>query len=152
MTGERLAGATPALVVLAAGVVVAVLCFVEARRIDRNAARGHRGPVRPHSAHTGTATADHKAIAHHDKEQQMPDLLLIRIDPIQEIAANAETLARFITALDPYTKPPQAAPELLALGGAPLLGWPLIRDDQVPAGHVHLRPVQPPATTLTGDA
>lgn len=71
MTPERLAGAAPALVMLAAGIVVAVLCFAEARRIDRNAARGHRTPVRPHSAHTGTATGDHKAIAHHDKEQQM---------------------------------------------------------------------------------
>lgn len=73
MTGERLAGATPALVMLAALVALTVLVAAESRRTARSAAGGHRTAVRPHSARTGTATGDHKAITEHDLEQQMTD-------------------------------------------------------------------------------
>lgn len=105
MTPERSAGASPALVMLVAGVVVAVLCFAEARRIDRNAARGRRTPVRPHSAHTGTATGDTAAIAHHDKEQQMTDLFAENASPdairheIKKARATRDRWERRVTAL-----------------------------------------------------
>jgi hypothetical protein len=69
-----LAGAAPGLSISAAFAVLAALCFGEAPRIARQHTTSRPGAVRPHSAHVGTAEADHAAIAHHDdKEQQMND-------------------------------------------------------------------------------
>jgi hypothetical protein len=67
-------------------------------------------------------------------------LMLVRIDPVQEIAADASTLDALKTALNAATKPPQAAPELLGS----LTGWPLVVDPTVPAGYVHCRPTKRP--------
>ncbi|MFC8862683.1 hypothetical protein [[Kitasatospora] papulosa] len=77
--------------------------------------------------------------------EQQPELFLIRVEPVQEIAAEPGTLARFKAALDPATTPPQATPQVLALGGAPSLGWPLIEDSRLPANYVYFRPVRRPS-------
>lgn len=76
-------------------------------------------------------------------------LYLLRTEPIQEIAAEPETLEQFKTALSPYTKPALATPEVLGLGGAANLGFPLIADPELPPGEVHMRPTPgapPPAS------
>lgn len=72
MTAERLAGATPTLVVLASGIVLAALVMGEARQARRAEARAAERAARPHSVDVATAVQDAAAItqaaidAHHE--------------------------------------------------------------------------------------
>ncbi|GAA3718018.1 hypothetical protein [Streptomyces tremellae] len=65
-------------------------------------------------------------------------LLLIRIDRIQQIAAEPATLDALKTALSPHTQPPQTAPEL----PGSLAAWPLVADPNVPASYVRCSPTK----------
>lgn len=69
-------------------------------------------------------------------------LLLVRVDPVREIAAHPDTLAQFVAAL-PKAKPQPGPPGTDGL--ALLTGLPLVSDPNVPPGHVHLRPGPPPS-------
>jgi hypothetical protein len=66
------------------------------------------------------------------------DLLFVRIDPVQEIAAEPATLDLLADILRPKEDEPRAAPELLT--AARLTGWPLVYDERIPPGYVHCRP------------
>lgn len=63
----------------------------------------------------------------------------MRTEPVQEVAAEPDTIARFKTALSPYTKPAQATPEILH--AAATMGWPLVADPALMPGIVHFRPI-----------
>ena len=65
-------------------------------------------------------------------------IYFVRIDPVQEIAAEPGTLDLLRDILRPKDDEPRAAPELLA--AARLTGWPLVHDDTIPPGEVHCRP------------
>jgi hypothetical protein len=76
------------------------------------------------------------------------ELILVRIGPVQEIAAERGTLDTFIDILRSKDgEVPRASPELLA--AARLTDWPLVYDDQIPPGYVHCRPTTgaPPPPT-----
>ncbi|CUW29667.1 MULTISPECIES: hypothetical protein [Streptomyces] len=64
-------------------------------------------------------------------------LLLIRVDPVQEIAAHPDTLSQLVAAL-PKSAPTPSTSSSSGLGL--LTGLPLVPDPNVPPGHVHLRP------------
>lgn len=66
------------------------------------------------------------------------ELLFVRTDPVQEIAAEPATLDYLRDALRPKADEPRAAPELLDV--ARLTGWPLVYDDTIRPGYVHCRP------------
>lgn len=70
-------------------------------------------------------------------------LILVRTEPVQEIAAEPVTFDTLITALRSHASAPRLGPDL---GDAlsPLLGWQLVRDPAIPAGFVHLRPIPLP--------
>lgn len=77
-----------------------------------------------------------------------PELRFIRIDPVQEIAAEPATLDLLRDILRAKDHEPRATPELLA--AARLTGWPLVYDEEIPPGYVHCRPTPgapPPSTT-----
>ncbi|MFE0036806.1 hypothetical protein [Streptomyces sp. NPDC059015] len=76
------------------------------------------------------------------------DLYLVRTDPVQEIAADPETLDRLITALRPETQPAQATPELIDAFRNGFFGWPLVRDTSLRPGVVHCRPSKAPEQRL----
>ncbi|MGW5175872.1 hypothetical protein ACWERY_16110 [Streptomyces sp. NPDC004082] len=65
-------------------------------------------------------------------------LLVIRIDPVQQIAAEPGTLDLLCDILRPKAIEPRATPELV--GAARLTGWPLVYDETIPPGEVHCRP------------
>ncbi|MFE1205670.1 hypothetical protein ACFW5V_28700 [Streptomyces sp. NPDC058762] len=65
-------------------------------------------------------------------------LHLVRIDPVQEIAAEPGTLDLLRDILRPKDDEPRADPELLT--AARLTGWPLVYDDSLEPGVVHCRP------------
>ncbi|MFI0233125.1 hypothetical protein [Streptomyces sp. NPDC017086] len=68
----------------------------------------------------------------------MPDLHFVRIDPVQEIAAEPATLDLLRDILRPKAVEPRATPELLAAAWA--TGWPLVYDPDLPPGMVQCRP------------
>ncbi|MGW4670109.1 hypothetical protein [Streptomyces sp. NPDC004324] len=74
-------------------------------------------------------------------------LFFLRIDPIQEIAAEPATLALLADILHPKEHEPRADPEVLA--AARLTGWPLVYDDKIPPGEVHCRPTPGAPPPLT---
>lgn len=65
-------------------------------------------------------------------------LCFVRIDPVQEIAAEPATLDLLRDILRPKAHEPRADPELLAAARA--TGWPLVYDDSIEPGTVHCRP------------
>jgi hypothetical protein len=66
------------------------------------------------------------------------EFYFVRVDPVQEIAAEPATLDLLRDILRPKDHEPRADPELLAV--AQLTGWPLVYDDAIPLGYVHCRP------------
>ena len=66
------------------------------------------------------------------------ELLFIRTDPIQEIAAEPATLGLLRDILRPKAVEARAARELIE--AARLTGWPLVYDDTIRPGYVHCRP------------
>lgn len=77
-------------------------------------------------------------------------LRLVRTDPIQQIAAEPDTLEALKTALSPYTRPPQAAPEVITYHAAHGFGWPLVSDPTITPGIVHCRPTPGATPPLSG--
>lgn len=65
-------------------------------------------------------------------------IYLIRTEPIQELAAEPETLARLKTALRPYATPDTR--DRQGLGGPTGFGLPLVADPAVAPGVGHYRP------------
>ncbi|MFD8234029.1 hypothetical protein ACFV20_19375 [Streptomyces sp. NPDC059696] len=65
-------------------------------------------------------------------------LYFVRVDPVQEIAAEPGTLDLLRDILRPKDHEPRADPELLA--AARLTGWPLVSDHTIEPGVVHCRP------------
>jgi len=75
-------------------------------------------------------------------------ILFIRIDPVQEIAAERATLDLLRDILQPKDIEPRATPEFLS--AARTCGWPLVYDDSIPPGYVYCRPTpgaDPPMST-----
>ncbi|MFE2311639.1 hypothetical protein ACFXC8_00310 [Streptomyces sp. NPDC059441] len=66
------------------------------------------------------------------------EILFVRIDPVQEIAAEPATLDTLIDILRPKAVEPRATPEFLAMARA--CDWPLVYDEKIPPGYVHCRP------------
>lgn len=66
------------------------------------------------------------------------EILFVRTDPVQEIAAEPATLDLLRDILRPKTDETRAAPELIE--AARLTGWPLVYDDTIRPGYVHCRP------------
>ena len=67
------------------------------------------------------------------------ELLFVRTDPVQEVAAEPNTLDLLRDILRPKAVEPRAAPELLA--AARSCGWPLVYDETLRPGIVHCRPM-----------
>lgn len=67
---------------------------------------------------------------------------IFRTDPVQEIAAEQDTLLRFTVALDPDGPRPQSSSKLRAAlpRGIDGFGLPVAIDPGLPAGEVHFRP------------
>ncbi|MDX3713415.1 hypothetical protein PV733_31630 [Streptomyces europaeiscabiei] len=82
-------------------------------------------------------------------DQPSKELLFIRTDPVQEIAAEPATLDYLRDVLRPKADEPRATPELL--NTARLTGWPLVYDDTILPGYVHCRPTPGAAAPLTAD-
>lgn len=76
------------------------------------------------------------------------EILFVRIDPVQEIAAEPGTLDTLIDILRPKDDEPRAAPEFIA--AARLTDWPLVYDEKIHPGYVHCRPTPGAAPPLTG--
>lgn len=76
------------------------------------------------------------------------DLYFVRIDPIQEVAAEPATLDYLIDILRPKAVEPRATPEFLEAARA--CGWPLVYDGTIRPGHVHCRPTPGAPPPLTG--
>jgi hypothetical protein len=75
-------------------------------------------------------------------------IYVVRIDPVQEVAAERATLDRFTALLSHHAAEPGTTHE--ALAGVQSFGWPLVYDDSLPAGFVYCRPTpgaEPPMTT-----
>ncbi|MGW9058879.1 hypothetical protein [Streptomyces sp. NPDC055733] len=75
-------------------------------------------------------------------------LHLVRIDPVQEIAAEPGTLDLLRDILRPKDDEPRASPEVLTAAWA--TGWPLVYDETLEPGVVHCRPTPgaPPPLTV----
>lgn len=73
---------------------------------------------------------------------------IFRTDPVQEIAAEQDTLLRFAVALDPEGAQPQNSSKLRAAlpKGINGFGLPIVIDPDLPAGHVHFRPATETST------
>lgn len=71
------------------------------------------------------------------------ELLFVRTEPVQEIAAEPATLDLLIDILRPKEDEPRATPELLTAARA--VGWPLVYDATIRPGYVHCRPSSPDA-------
>jgi hypothetical protein len=75
-------------------------------------------------------------------------ILFVRIDPVQEVAAERGTLDLLRDILRPKAVEPRATPEFLS--AARSCEWPLVYDDSIPPGYVYCRPTPgapPPMTT-----
>lgn len=81
------------------------------------------------------------------------EILFVRTDPVQEIAAEPATLDYLIDVLRPKAVESRATPEFLEAARA--CGWPLVYDETLLPGYVHCRPTPgatPPLTaTEIGD-
>lgn len=66
------------------------------------------------------------------------ELLFVRTDPVQEIAAERATLDYLIDVLRPKAVETRATPEFLS--AARMTDWPLVYDDTILPGYVHCRP------------
>lgn len=75
------------------------------------------------------------------------ELLFIRTEPVQEVAAERATLDYLIEVLRPKAVETRATPEFLS--AARLTDWPLVYDDTILPGYVHCRPTPgtPPPPT-----
>lgn len=73
------------------------------------------------------------------------EILFVRTDPVQEIAAEPDTLGYLKDVLRPKAVEPRADPGLLDAARA--CGWPLVYDETLRPGIVHCRP-SPGATEL----
>lgn len=72
------------------------------------------------------------------------EIYFVRLDPVQEVAAEPATLDLLMDILRPKaTVEHRATPELLTAARA--TGWPLVYDDTIPPGYVHCRPSSPRA-------
>ncbi|KND29876.1 hypothetical protein [Streptomyces stelliscabiei] len=69
-------------------------------------------------------------------------LYFFRTDPVQEIAAEPNTLAQLEDILRPKAVEPRAAPELLSAWSA--FSLPLVRDESIRPGVIHARPTSAP--------
>jgi hypothetical protein len=67
-------------------------------------------------------------------------LYLIRVDPVQQVAAHPDTLELLMKQLKEHAGPAPSGP-----AGSSLLGWPLVPDPAVPRQIVYLRPHPQPA-------
>ncbi|MET9158270.1 hypothetical protein ABZX56_11130 [Streptomyces parvulus] len=65
-------------------------------------------------------------------------LYIVRIDPVQEIAAEPATLDLLKDILKSAAPERPATPELLS--AARLTGWPLVYDASIEPGTIHCRP------------
>lgn len=63
---------------------------------------------------------------------------IVRIDPVQEVAAERATLDRFTDLLSHHAVEPEPTPGLLT--AARTFEWPLVYDDSIPPGIVLCRP------------
>lgn len=75
-------------------------------------------------------------------------ILFVRTDPVQEIAAEPATLDLLKDILRPKDDEPRATPELLAAARA--MDWPLVYDKTILPGYVHCRPTPGAGPPLTG--
>jgi hypothetical protein len=66
------------------------------------------------------------------------ELLFIRTEPVQEVAAERATLDYLIDVLRPKAVETRATPDFLS--AARMTGWPLVYDDTIRPGYVHCRP------------
>lgn len=66
------------------------------------------------------------------------EILFVRTDPVQEIAAEPATLDLLRDILRPKAVEPRATPDFLT--AAALCAWPLVYDDTIRPGYVHCRP------------
>ena len=76
------------------------------------------------------------------------ELLFVRTDPVQEIAAEPGTLDTLIDILRPKAAEDRATPELLAAARA--MDWTLVYDATILPGYVHCRPTPAAGPPLTG--
>ncbi|MBP5922155.1 MULTISPECIES: hypothetical protein [Streptomyces] len=76
-------------------------------------------------------------------------LYFFRTDPVQEIAAEPNTLAQLEDILRPKAVEPRAAPELLAAWSA--FSLPLVRDKSIHPGVIHARPTPAPPDATNDD-
>lgn len=65
------------------------------------------------------------------------EILFVRTDPVQEIAAEPATLDYLRDVLRPKAVEPRATPDFL--NAAALCSWPLVYDDTIRPGYVHCR-------------
>jgi hypothetical protein len=70
-------------------------------------------------------------------------LLIVTIEPVQQVAAEPATLEALTTALLARQTEPTDKP-LLPAHAPGLLGWPLVADPGLPSGIVYLRPTPRP--------
>jgi hypothetical protein len=77
------------------------------------------------------------------------ELLFIRTEPVQEVAAERATLDYLIDVLRPKAVETRAAPEFLS--AARLTDWPLVYDDTIRPGYVHCRPTPGAPPPLSED-
>ncbi|MCX5362897.1 hypothetical protein OG864_29805 [Streptomyces sp. NBC_00124] len=61
-------------------------------------------------------------------------LYVVTVGPVEQVAAEPDTLAEFVEALRPHTQPAAGT------APAPLTGWPIVADPALPPGFVYLRP------------
>ncbi|WP_406157707.1 hypothetical protein [Streptomyces canus] len=76
-------------------------------------------------------------------------LYFVRIDPVQEIAAERATLDLLRDILRPKEVEPRATPEFLT--AARTCGWPLVYDDSITHGIVLCRPTPGAAPAPTAE-
>jgi hypothetical protein len=65
-------------------------------------------------------------------------LYVVTVKPVEQVAAEPDTLAEFVEALRAHATPGPA------LAAAPLMGWPVVADPALPPGFVYLRPTPAP--------
>lgn len=75
------------------------------------------------------------------------ELLFIRTEPVQEVAAERATLDYLIDVLRPKAVETRATPEFLS--AARMTDWPLVYDDTLLPGYVHCRPTPGAAPPLS---
>lgn len=66
------------------------------------------------------------------------EIIFVRTDPVQQVAAEPATLDYLRDVLRPKAVEPRATPDFL--NAAALCSWPLVYDDTILPGYVHCRP------------